>query len=151
MDFRICFPSFSAYCSCAVTYSSRLSCSGAQTLLQCDVYRYLALQVRGPPLGLTFNQFGFYPYIDLSSRHSVAGWYLPDLCLLRHATLPIGFPLRISRTMTGYWNTCLVLAKVQLSNGLYGRTEHFPKSFEIAAFVDLGIGGSMCHLERVFG
>lgn len=118
-------------------------------MLQCGVCRYLAPQVRGPPFGLTLNQSGFYPHICLSSRHSVAGWYLPDLCLLRHAALPLGFPFRISRTMTGCWNTCLVLAKVQLSNGLYGRTQHFAEAFYVAAFVDFGIRGSMCHAQRV--
>jgi hypothetical protein len=52
--------------------------------------------------------------------------------------------------MTGYWNTCLVLAKVQLSNGLYGRTEHFPKAFQVTAFVYPGVGGSGCHAESYF-
>jgi hypothetical protein len=52
--------------------------------------------------------------------------------------------------MTGYWNTCLVLAKVQLSNGLYGRTEHFSEAFQVAALVYLRVGGSMCHTERYF-
>jgi hypothetical protein len=52
--------------------------------------------------------------------------------------------------MTGYWNTCLVLAKVQLSNGLYGRTEHFAEAFQIAALVNLRIVGSGCHAESVF-
>jgi hypothetical protein len=105
-------------------------------LLQCDVYKYLASQVRGPPLGLTFNQFGFYPHIGLSSRHSVAGWYLPDLCLLRHAALSFRFPIRISRTMTGCWNTCLKLAKVQLSKGLYGRTKHLAETLDVSAVMD---------------
>jgi hypothetical protein len=29
-------------------------------------------------------------------------------------------------------------------------SEHFAKSFEVAAFVDLGVGGSMCHTESDF-
>jgi hypothetical protein len=29
-------------------------------------------------------------------------------------------------------------------------TEHFPETLKISAFVDLGIGGSMCHGERCF-
>ena len=36
-------------------------------------------------------------------RHSVATWQFVDLCLYRHATLPIGFPLWISRLVVGYF------------------------------------------------
>ena len=35
--------------------------------------------------------------------HSVATWQFVDLCLYRHATLPIGFPRRISRLVVGYY------------------------------------------------
>ena len=35
--------------------------------------------------------------------HSVATWQFVDLCLYRHATLPIGFPHRISRLVVGYY------------------------------------------------
>ena len=35
--------------------------------------------------------------------HSVATWQFADLCLYRHATLPIGFPRRISRLVVGYY------------------------------------------------
>ena len=37
------------------------------------------------------------------SCHSVATWQFVDLCLYRHATLPIGFPRRISRLVVGYY------------------------------------------------
>jgi len=42
--------------------------------------------------------------------------------------------------MTGDWNTCLILATVHLSKNLYGRTEHFAESFDVAAMVNPACG-----------
>ena len=63
MDCRIRCPSFTTYCSCAVTCSCYHFSKDELIVLQYDDFSYLTSQIRELPLRLSFNQFGFYPHI----------------------------------------------------------------------------------------
>lgn len=53
------------------------------------------------PLDCCSTSSGFILMSVFLSCHSVAAWQLADLWLLRHATLPLGFPSGISRMTVG--------------------------------------------------
>ena len=69
--------------------------------MRCGVSNCLPPQLWYVPLDYCSTNSGFILMSVVLSCHSVAAWQLADLWLLRHATLPLGFPSGISRMTVG--------------------------------------------------
>ncbi|SHH23866.1 hypothetical protein SAMN05421866_2334 [Chryseobacterium oranimense] len=120
LDCRMRCSPFSAYCSYVVVclcYHYYLSLGYYHKVTLVTVFRHCLRTDRSDCRSI--NQ-DFILISNFSTRHSVATRQLVDLWLFRHATLPVGFPVRISRLLMGVINTCPVVAKPHSLYALMG-------------------------------